>query len=290
VRCFTPSPNFARIARRLLSWPSVITRSGITSVTVLADWKNALAAAMSRCVHLDVRLVNVPAFPNLAASATAQTFSQCRREHRFPVADGLMAEHDAAYQEHLRKVAQDEFVAQRPEHHERDDVRRILRPVPQALAALVELFAAGATAKFQNMLSLQKHFVQCWGSHRAPARPTGRFDCTRTGNFDRGLWPPADRIGSVRRCLSQGTLAGAARCSSAIQWPQFSTTPPLTSTASRCSDSTTSGPRPHDRPASRLFAIPQQQQAAHDLLISRWRGLTVDRQAHHFGRSMGWQT
>jgi hypothetical protein len=36
-------------------------------------------------------------------------------------------------------VAQAEFVAQSPEHHERDDVRRVLRPVQQALTALVEL-------------------------------------------------------------------------------------------------------------------------------------------------------
>jgi hypothetical protein len=58
-----------------------------------------------------------------------------------------MTEHDAADQEHLRQIAQAEFVAQPPEHHERDDVGRVLRPVQQALTALVELFAAVATAK-----------------------------------------------------------------------------------------------------------------------------------------------
>src|ERR1700753_908702 len=45
------------------------------------------------------------------------------------------------------QIAQAEFVAQPPEHHERDDVGRVLRPVQQALAALIELFATVATAK-----------------------------------------------------------------------------------------------------------------------------------------------
>src|ERR1700685_2177304 len=73
-------------------------------------------------VHLDVRLVNVPTLPDPTASATAQTFSQSRRELSFPVADRLMTEHDAADQEHLRQITQAEFVAQPPEHHEGDDV------------------------------------------------------------------------------------------------------------------------------------------------------------------------
>ena len=85
-----------------------------------------------------------------------------------------MTEHDAAYQEHLRKVAQAEFVAQPPEHHERDDVRRILRPVQQALAALVELFAAGATAKSAVTLSGNLE----WYARSVPRRPSSRTQCT----------------------------------------------------------------------------------------------------------------
>ena len=104
-------------------------------------------------VHLDVRLVNVPALPDPTASATAQTFSQYGRELGFPVADRLVTEHDAADQEHLRQVAQAEFIAQPPEHHERDDVGRILGPVQQAPAALIELLAASATAKSAVTLS-----------------------------------------------------------------------------------------------------------------------------------------
>ena len=37
----------------------VVTRSGITSVTVLADWKNAFAAAMSRC-SLNITSTSAP--------------------------------------------------------------------------------------------------------------------------------------------------------------------------------------------------------------------------------------
>ncbi|MFC7738564.1 hypothetical protein ACFQX4_22775, partial [Roseomonas sp. GCM10028921] len=49
-----------------------------------------------------------------------------------------MAEHDAAKEEHLGHVSQSEAIPQAPEHHERDDVARVLRPVQHASAALVE--------------------------------------------------------------------------------------------------------------------------------------------------------
>src|SRR3954451_15565964 len=58
-----------------------------------------------------------------------------------------MAEHDATHGEHLGQIAQAQFVAQAPEHHERDDVGRVLRPVQHAAAALVELLAARAAAE-----------------------------------------------------------------------------------------------------------------------------------------------
>src|SRR4051794_19388016 len=58
-----------------------------------------------------------------------------------------MAEYDTAQGEHLGQVAQAQLVAQAPEHHERDDVGRILRPVQQRAGAFVELLAAGPAAK-----------------------------------------------------------------------------------------------------------------------------------------------
>jgi hypothetical protein len=98
-------------------------------------------------VDLDVGLVNIPATACLAASASPQTFSQRRRELGFPVADGFMAENDAAEQEHLWQIAQGEFVSQTPEHHEGDNVAGVLRPVQNAGTPLVELLAAGAAAE-----------------------------------------------------------------------------------------------------------------------------------------------
>jgi hypothetical protein len=53
-------------------------------------------------LDLDVGLVNVPASARFAASASPQAVSQRRRELGFPVANRLVAEHDAADQEHLR--------------------------------------------------------------------------------------------------------------------------------------------------------------------------------------------
>ena len=58
-----------------------------------------------------------------------------------------MAEHEAADEEHLGQVTQGELVAQAPEHHERDDVARVLGSVQQAAGALVELLAAPTAAE-----------------------------------------------------------------------------------------------------------------------------------------------
>src|SRR5215210_1250340 len=66
-------------------------------------------------------------------------------ERRCP--DDAYAEHDATHGEHLRQIAQAQLVAQTPEHHEGDDVGRVLRPVQHAAAALVELLAARAAAE-----------------------------------------------------------------------------------------------------------------------------------------------
>jgi hypothetical protein len=53
-----------------------------------------------------------------------------------------IAEDDATLEEHLAQVAQGQAVAQVPEHHERDAIGRVLGPVQQAGASLVELLAA----------------------------------------------------------------------------------------------------------------------------------------------------
>src|SRR5215207_1704883 len=58
-----------------------------------------------------------------------------------------MTEHDAAHGEHLGQIPQGELVAQTPEHHESDDIGRVLGPVQQSVGALVELLAARAAAE-----------------------------------------------------------------------------------------------------------------------------------------------
>jgi hypothetical protein len=57
-------------------------------------------------VNFDVGLVDIPTAAGLATSASPQTFGQRRRELGFPVTNRLMAEHDAADQEHLRQITQ----------------------------------------------------------------------------------------------------------------------------------------------------------------------------------------
>jgi hypothetical protein len=65
----------------------------------------------------------------------------------FPITDRLIAEHDAADEEHLGQIAQAELVPQTPEHHEGEDIGGILSSVQQSLAALVELLAAASTSE-----------------------------------------------------------------------------------------------------------------------------------------------
>jgi hypothetical protein len=68
-------------------------------------------------------------------------------EFRFPVPDGLVAEYDPALEEHLAEIAQDQAVAQPPQHHQRDNVARVLCTVQQAGTAPIELLAAIAAAE-----------------------------------------------------------------------------------------------------------------------------------------------
>jgi hypothetical protein len=58
-----------------------------------------------------------------------------------------MAEFDAAKQEDLRQIAEADLVAEPEEHHERDDVRRILSAIEKPGATLIELFATVAAPK-----------------------------------------------------------------------------------------------------------------------------------------------
>ena len=83
----------------------------------------------------------------LAVPASPEFAGQGRRELGVPVPHRLVAEHEAAVEEHLAEVAQGQAVAQPPQHHQGDDVGRVLRPVQHAGAGLVELPAAVTAAE-----------------------------------------------------------------------------------------------------------------------------------------------
>src|SRR5215217_3391396 len=126
---------------------AMLGEHGINQIAIAVDRTVEIAPVAA---NLQIRLIDVPR-PASSASPTTTPWSQLigqnGREFRFPVADGLVAEDDAALEEHLAEVVQREAVAQAPEHHERDDVARILGPVQHAAAALIELPAAVAAAK-----------------------------------------------------------------------------------------------------------------------------------------------
>ena len=62
-------------------------------------------------------------------------------------ADGFVTEDDPALEKHLGQVAQGQPVAQPPQHHESDDVARILGPVQHGVSAFVELLATRTAAE-----------------------------------------------------------------------------------------------------------------------------------------------
>ena len=83
----------------------------------------------------------------LPAPLGAQPRGQQRGEARLPVAHGLVAEDEAALQEHLGQVAQAQLVAQPPQHDEQDEIGRVLQVIVGRAGALVEDPAAAAAAE-----------------------------------------------------------------------------------------------------------------------------------------------
>src|SRR4051794_20247152 len=160
--------------------------------------------------------INIPAPARLAAPPPPQVLGQRRRELGFPLADGLMAEYDTAQGEHLGQAAQAQLVAQAPEHHERDDVGRILRPVQERGGAFVELLAAGAAAEAAGAVGRALPPLR----HRLrPARyaphpylpdreggPYGQADPRQPGAAARDLTEPSGRPRACR--LERPLLAG----------------------------------------------------------------------------------
>src|SRR5512135_945738 len=85
----------------------------------------------------NVRFISMPTLANLATPPLAQTLGQQRRQLGFPVAHRLVGEDHAADQKHFGQVAQAQFVAQAPKHHEKHDVGWELNMVEHRTRALV---------------------------------------------------------------------------------------------------------------------------------------------------------
>ena len=124
---------------------------GSSKVTMLAQHDvNQGAVAIDRAIqippsapHPDIRLINLPAGANPASASPTQVLGKRRRQLGLPIAHRFIAEGEPAGQEHLGQIPQAQLVPQPPEHHECDDIARILRTVEHTDAALVELLAAG---------------------------------------------------------------------------------------------------------------------------------------------------
>lgn len=125
----------------------VLAEHGIDQVAVTVDRTIQIAPAAPQ---FQIRLIDIPRAPSgpaLSTAALPEFSGQDGSDLRLPLADGFVAEDDAALQEHLAEVLQREAVAQAPEYDQGDDVRGILGPVQQPAAALVKPPPTGAAAK-----------------------------------------------------------------------------------------------------------------------------------------------
>jgi len=78
-----------------------------------------------------------PFGPALAATAVPAFGRQDGGQLCRPLSNGLVAEDDAALEDHLAELLQREAIAQAPEHDRGDAIGRILGPVQHAGTALI---------------------------------------------------------------------------------------------------------------------------------------------------------
>src|SRR4051812_44207979 len=163
---------------------AVLAQHGVHEIAVAVDGPIEVGPAAT---DLQVRLVHVPAAAAAgtapAMPALAELVGQCRRELRFPLAGGLMAEDDPADEEHLAEVAQGQAVAQPPQHHERDDIGGVLGVVQHGAGALVELLAAIAAAEPAIALGFA---IEFW-----PRRADGFWPTCRPPTYGLSVLPGA---------------------------------------------------------------------------------------------------
>jgi hypothetical protein len=100
-------------------------------------WRVELVAELEPGVATETEVAHIERGEEVGPADLGLRLEEAKR-----LTTALQAEIVTAHQEHPAEVPQREPVAQPPQHHERDDVGRVLRPVQQAGAALVGLLAA----------------------------------------------------------------------------------------------------------------------------------------------------
>ena len=98
-----PGHRLGRTKERLRGGEiAVLAEHHVHEGTVAVDCPIQIAPI---AVDFNIRLIHVPAPADAAMSAATEFFGQSRGEFRLPVAHRFVAEHDAADQEHLSKIA-----------------------------------------------------------------------------------------------------------------------------------------------------------------------------------------
>src|SRR4051812_27265186 len=183
------------------------SRRGIGRCRSARDRNTFDATALIRC------LIHVPAAAHLTAPAPPQVLGQGGGELSLPLPDGFIAEHNAAHGEHLGQVTQAQLVAQAPEHHEGDDIGRVLRAVQHTAAALVELLAACAAAEpaiaLGGVLGPLRHSLRpaLYAAHSHPLRREGRLHSRASPRWPealaRALTEPLEALSSSEDNLKE---------------------------------------------------------------------------------------
>jgi hypothetical protein len=98
-------------------------------------------------VNADRGLVHGPAIPDRAVPTFAPRVAQQRGQFPLPVPHGFMGQHDPPREKHLREIAKTPLVTETPQHHQRDDIRRLWQMLKRGTGPLVKPTFAGATAE-----------------------------------------------------------------------------------------------------------------------------------------------
>jgi hypothetical protein len=91
--------------------------------------------------------VDIPAVSNLAVSSFAPGLAEERSQLASPLPHGSMGKHEAPLEEHLGRIPQAELGPEAPQHHQADDVDRILPPIEGGAGPFLTLPLTVTTAE-----------------------------------------------------------------------------------------------------------------------------------------------